>query len=141
MLMNWPIELLVNLMGLIAPAWADRRRLRLTMHRARFLKPPGPEAFFITATNLSRTRELTITHVWLATAPDIHIFNSDRPLPVRLRPDEPWETWIEVQLVPESQRTNLFNLARIRLSTGTIIASTMNTTVPPFGTVPGGTSR
>jgi hypothetical protein len=132
------LEILITIIGFVAPAWADRRRLRLTTHRAFFLnrdgQPTGPEHYFITATNRSRSRDLTITHMWLATDPNVDII--DESLPVRLRPDERWETFVEVERLPIATREVAFSLARAQLSTDTVVSSTRNWNVRPVGTVP-----
>ena len=142
-IMPWYLDLIITAIGLVAPAWADRRRLRLTTHRAFFLtpdgQPSGPERYFVTATNLSRSRDLTITHVWFATMPEVHIV--DQALPVRLRPEESWETPVELNRLPADVRDSAFNLARVRLSTRAIASSTRNWDVPPIGTVPRGGAR
>jgi hypothetical protein len=113
------------------------RKLRLTVHRAYFL-PRGPECFFINATNLTKDSDLVVTHIWLATMPEIHVVREDRLLPKRLNPQETWETWIRVEEVPSVEADAVFNLARARLSTGDIVHSQRNDDVPQYGTVPGG---
>ena len=117
-------------------ALKDRRRLRLTVHVAAF---DGAEArcFFVNATNLSRNRELEITHVWFDCQPPVAILQPKRPLPKRLGPDETWETWVEVGEVPSAAWDDVFELARARLSTGAVIKSKKNRTVPIQGNVPG----
>jgi hypothetical protein len=80
----------------------DRRKLRLTVHRAFF--GTGQECFFINATNLSRDRKLEITHVWFDLDSQVHAMPADRPLPKRLEPDETWETWIECERLESAQK-------------------------------------
>lgn len=109
---------------------------RLTVHKAFFL-PNGPECYFINATNRTSQSALVVTHVWFATTPEIHMAQKDRPLPKRLEPQETWETWIRVAMVPNSESGELLNLARARLATGKIVHSHYNE-VPTQGTVPGG---
>jgi hypothetical protein len=117
--------------------YGDRRIVRLTVHRAYFLSS-GRECFFINVTNLSRTREIEVTHVWFASAPPVSAFEGDRPLPKRLKPDETWETWVDVERLPASSHETAYRLARVRLSTGAIVKSRKNVDVPPEGIVPGG---
>lgn len=121
-------------------ALADYRRLRVTVHRAYFSKTdPRVWAYFINVTNISRNRDVEITHVWFATEPELHATPPERPLPKRLKPDEVWETWIEEFRVPERFRGSAaFELGRVRLSTGRVIRSKENKNVPKFGHVPGG---
>jgi hypothetical protein len=59
-------------------------------------------------------------------------------LPKRLKPDETWETWVEVNRIPSELHEDAYTLARVRLSTGKIIESAKNTEVPESGIVPGG---
>jgi hypothetical protein len=118
-------------------AYIQRRRLRLTVHRA-FFVATELECFFINATNLSRDREVELTHIWFDTQPSIPVLNPQRPLPRRLRPDETWETWLPVAALPNTLHDQVFTLARARLSTGSVIRSRENRNVPEAGTVPGG---
>lgn len=113
-----------------------RQSVRVLCHRAHFL-PSGPECYFINVTNLSPQRDAELTHVWMACGEDIHVLNPSRPLPHRLRPEESWETWVEVNKLPMPVRVTAFNLARVRLSNGRIIKSKKNENVPSAGFVPG----
>ena len=119
------------------PAFGDRRRLRLMVHRA-FFPAIGRECFFVNVTNLSHNREIEITHIWFDCNPQIPALPLDRLLPKRLKPDEAWETWVEVNLIPAELRETAYTLARARLSTGKVIKSKKNTNVPHVGTIPGG---
>ncbi len=116
-----------------------RRKIRFTVHRAYFLAI-GVECFFLNVTNLSSKKEVEITHVYFQenNGKQVPIIQPDRPLPKRLRPDETWETWIRVELIPSSLLTDPFREARLRLSTGKIIKSRLNKNVPQTGEVPGG---
>ena len=117
-----------------------RRQVRFLMHRATFLASPStPECYFLNLTNLSRDREVEVTHIWVETATsDIHVLQPDRPLPVRLKPDESWETWIDVSNLPPDLGESVFKMGRARLSSGRVIKSRRNKKVPPFGAIPGG---
>lgn len=125
-----------KLLELIAPEILMRRRLRFTVHRAAFL-PSGRPAFFLNATNLSKDREIELTHVWLASSPPIPALQPERPLPRRLKPDETWETWIYADAVPIALHDSVVDLARARLSTGKQLRAKPNIDVPPIGVVPG----
>jgi hypothetical protein len=59
-------------------------------------------------------------------------------LPKRLKPEETWETWVEVNKLPAHLHQSAYTLARARLSNGKIIKSVENIGVPESGTVPGG---
>lgn len=118
----------------------EPRKVRLTVHRAFFVES-GQECFFINATNLSRTREVELTHLWLQLHSDTPVLQADRPLPKRLKPDESWETWFRVDAVPEQFHDSIYTLARARLSSGQLVSSEKNEGVPEAGAVPGGPIR
>ena len=115
------------------------RRVRFTVHRAFFLAV-GVECYFLNVTNVSSTKEVEITHLYFQDSNNrqIPVIQKDRPLPKRLKPDETWETWIRVELIPQSLRTDPYRRARLRLSTGKVIKSRINKNVPQMGEVPGG---
>ena len=131
------LDILKAILEPLGSLYGDRRIVRFTVHRAFFLRS-GRECFFLNVANLSRTREIEITHMWLDTTPQIAALEIDRPLPKRLKPDESWETWIDVARLPAESLELAFRLGRLRLSTGTIIKSKKSAKVPPQGTVPGG---
>jgi hypothetical protein len=90
---------------------------------------------FVKVTNLSRHREVEVTHVWFETKRPVHIMNPECPLPVRLRLDETFETWVpatELHNVPNVER-----LARVLLSNGKVVKSLPNKKVPPVGNIAG----
>ena len=60
-------------------------------------------------------------------------------LPARLRLDETFETWVPVAEVPDVP--NVERLGRVLLSSGKIVKSQRNNTVPPVGNVAGPGSR
>ncbi len=113
----------------------ERRQVRLLVHRASFR---DRDCYFLNLTNHSRNREVVITHVWFDTVPAEHALQEDRPLPVRLKPDEPWETWVEAERLPTDIGDAAFTLGRAKLSTGRVIKSRKNKTVPSAGAIPGG---
>jgi hypothetical protein len=131
----------VDLMGLFywlvdqARGWhQQRRRVRVLTHRAVFVGSQA-EKMFIKVTNLSREREVEVTHIWFETDPPVHVVNPDRPLPVRLRLDETFETWVSMEalaIVP-----NVEQLGRVQLSSGTVLKSRLNRNVPPIGGIAG----
>jgi len=123
------LEWLFRIIGL-------RQSVRVLCHRAFFL-PSGPECYFINVTNLSLQRDAEVTHVWMACDNKLPVLNPSRRLPHRLRPEDSWETWIEVNNLPASVRDDAFKLARVRLSNGRIIQSKKNMNVPSAGYVPG----
>ena len=86
-------------------------------------------------------RPITITHVWLDGATQLHLNNRRRPLPKRLEPDEPWETWSPLSefgpLLQTVHGDQLLRSARVRLSTGRVIKAKPSRDVPAAGAVPG----
>jgi hypothetical protein len=87
--------------------------------------------------NLSKHRDVEITHIWYETKPPLHNLNSDRPLTARLRPDETFEAWVPVADMPEPHTPNVLRLGRVQLSSGKVIKSRPNKNVPPIGYVGG----
>ena len=123
-------------LGWIWERLTGRRQLRLLVHKANFRNNPTP-FYFINATNLSKSRELEITHVWFDTKPEVPVLEPTRPLPKRLKPDESWETWIGVNQISPTSNQNPYELARAKLSSGKVIKSKKNENVPSQGAVPG----
>ena len=121
------LEWLFKIVGL-------QQSLRVLCHRAVF-SPTGPDCYFINVTNLSLQRDAEVTHVRIESGNQIPVLNPSRTLPRRLRPEETWETWIEVERLPMSIRQDAFRLARVRLSNGRIIKSKRNENVPSAGYV------
>jgi hypothetical protein len=107
-----------------------RRRVRVRVHRAGFVGVGVPQ-YFINVTNLSAQREVVVTHVWFHD-PVVHVDNPERPLPRRLKLDEPWETWAPIHLVGEGGETR----ARVRLSNGKAVKARAGHP-PAMGSVPG----
>lgn len=114
------------------------RILKLRVHKGFFVNSPM-ECYFINAANLSPSRPLEVTHVWYED--EVHhipIELASRPLPIRLELDQTWETWIEVNSIPEKYRHDAHGKFRARISTGDVFESVLNSDVPPRGKVPGG---
>ena len=126
------------------------RRVHVKVHRAAFVEDSpfsatrlvlaaSPEYYFVNITNVSLSREVEITHIWFDCTPKVYIVRPERPLPKRLKVDETWETWVAAsEFSADLGDETIFNLARVRLSTGKIYHSQQNKSVPNFGTVPGG---
>lgn len=132
------LEILLEFFGgKFLKAIFDRRKLQLLVHQAHF-EDDKEECFFINLTNVSRDRDIEITHIWFESDSQIHVMREDRKLPKRLKPDETWETWLPVNQLQENFRTQAFTLVRARLSTGSIVSSKKNINVPKRGEVPGG---
>jgi len=130
-------DFLKMIFGWLWGTLGDRRKLRLTVHQAYFIGSTTPY-FFVNLANLSRSREIEVTHVWFDCSPQVPVIQPNRPLPKRLKPDESWETWIEAGAIPSRLWSEAFTLARARLSNGQTLKSRKNENVPETGTVPGG---
>lgn len=131
------LEILKPIVERVWSGFGDRRKIRFTVHRG-FFVASGKECFFLNLSNLSRNREIEITHVYLDCGEQIHALHPNRLLPKRLKPDESWETWVEAERVPSSLRGTACTLGRARLSSGKILKSVENRNVPNAGTVAGG---
>ena len=116
------------------PQLVTTRSIRLRVHRAFFENNPI-QHYFINAVNTSEAGEVAITHVWYEGSRHVDILQAQRPLPLMLRPNEPWETWIRVMEIPNDP--DPFRNFRARLSTGEVFESEENRDVPPRGFVPG----
>lgn len=114
---------------------------RVLTHLAVFDGLPARPALFINVTNLSATEPCEVTHVWLETEPKVHVLRQERKLPTRLLPWESWETWLFFDEVPAQPPADLLTSARVRLSTGQVLTSQWNESVPDQGFVPGATRR
>ncbi|HKO36411.1 MAG TPA: hypothetical protein VJV21_08025 [Pyrinomonadaceae bacterium] len=131
------LELAYKALDILLGMLFGSRRVRVRVHFATLL-PAGEAAAFIKVVNLSTSRDVEVTHIWIAGTRNIPIINLDRPLPARLRPDETWETWIPIRDIPAALLNSLFNLVRVQLSSGKIFKSKQNKNVPEVGHVAGG---
>ena len=126
-LLDWLWQLLTN-----------RRRVRVLIHFAT-LPASGRFAYFINVVNLSRQREVEITHVWFdCDGVGVPATPDERPLPRRLKPDEAWETWIEFRQLPDLVHAAPYERGRVRLSTGRVVHSREDPEARVPGWVPGG---
>jgi hypothetical protein len=111
------------------------RSVRVLVHRAH-LGNEHSEKFFINVTNLSPNREVEVDRVYFDVLPHVEVLNPERPLPKRLRLDESWETWCDVDPV---KGWRLEWRCRVRLSSGSVVRSRprRENDVGPAGNVPG----
>jgi hypothetical protein len=118
------------------------RRVRVRSHIAYFVSnPESGRHMFVTVANVG-SRAISITHVWLATEPQLAVIQPRRPLDKKLGLDEVWETWFPLANLTGRPEANLpdddlLRLARVRLSTGRVIKARPDRKVPPAGEVPG----
>jgi hypothetical protein len=129
------LEICFKIVDAILPAFFNSRRLLVFVHRAYFVGS-GQECFVINLTNCSSRRDLEVTHVWFQGAGRIPVLQPERPLPVRLKPDQCWQTWLPVAALPQVVLPEALTLGRARLSTGAVVCSKPNTNVPNDGIVP-----
>ena len=127
-------------LDLVRDVVQNARRVRVRTHGAVFAGSHDP-CMFVNVVNVGQ-RPITVTHVWFATEPPVHVVNDERRLPKALGPDEPWETWVPLAAfgaqLERSSEERLLRSARVRLSTGRVLKATPNRDVPPVGAVPGG---
>ena len=138
--MNWS-SLLPGLLEWVWRILGVTLHIRVRAHRARFSEPrnlAGRDAYFIAVVNLSLSREVEITHAGFElpggqVAADL----DERPLPVRLKPQETWSTWAMVSKFNGEPPSDTPSRARVRLSDGRIIKGKFDPAVPHTGFVPG----
>jgi len=149
----------ISFLGNFLFDWAKhRRRVKLLVHRGYFKsskKNPPEEFFFITVTNLSKNIDVVVTHIWFADCePNISVLA--KPLPMRLRYNDEFTTWIPVNEIPPLMYADVdfdeegeprfaphgdthdefyYEGFRARLSTEEIITSKENTNIPNQGYV------
>ncbi len=111
--------------------------VRLTSHQARFRRFPRMY-YFVNLANRSNV-PIEITHVWYEdSSHHIQVSPLSRRLPVRLAVNEAWCTWLPTEELPFQRQDDAYDRFRIRLSTGEVMGSRKEDTVPPVGPVPGG---
>lgn len=112
----------------------SRSSLAGNMIRASHATGQIREAYFLNVQNVSPEREVTVTHVWIASEPSAHALA--KPLPAQINPGAQWETWIPVDQIP-ADTEDVERLGRARLGDDTELKSVPRTDVPPDGYVPG----
>jgi hypothetical protein len=108
--------------GLMQSA-ADRGRVRVTVRRSFWVPSTGQprrDCYFIGLRNFADV-EVLVTQVWFDCEPRTFVDRRQRRLPKVLTPGEAWETWLEVDKLPEAVRGDAYGLARVRLATGTVL--------------------
>jgi hypothetical protein len=125
-----------KLLDIVWNMFIERRQIRVRSHMASFEGSVDPFVF-ITITNVSRSRALEVTHVYVDTEPQVSATPAQRPLPVRLEPDATWETWIPLSEIPQAEVSSVHDRGRVRLSTGRVAKSKHDSSVPESGWVPG----
>ena len=115
--------------------------VRVRAHAGAFTGPPQRAWLAcdsITVTNRS-TREIEITHAWFETPTgQVEAVDPERPLPVRLKPQQIWETWVPAAALATASLASVESLARVCLSDGRIVKGKKDEHIPHSGPVPGG---
>jgi hypothetical protein len=110
-------------------------RVRVLCHVAGFIGIRQPFVF-MKIVNDSMTMAIVVDDIWFETDPIATVQNLNRPLPTRIAPRQLFETWkplIDLPLV-----SNILERGRVKLQSGSIIASVANMGVSPAGAVGGG---
>jgi hypothetical protein len=128
----FPPEPLRRLFGVEARPQRQPPVVRVLAHRAYFIGNPV-EHFFIKVVNMTPGADVEVTHVWYQNGRRVEILS--RPLPVRLRPSETWETYVPASNISED--ADVFHHFHALISTGEEFASVHNRDVPPAGYVAG----
>jgi hypothetical protein len=131
------IELAYKLLDILLAAFGGLRRVRVLTHLGAHLSS-GEIVYFVKIVNLSSARDVEVTHVWLEAEPDVPLVHDDRALPVRLQPDQTWETWLPITQMPLSVLPQAATRFRVQLSNGAVLKSKGNRKVPTVGYIAGG---
>ena len=108
--------------GLMQSA-ADRGRVKVTVRRSLWEPSPGQpgrECYFIALRSAAEV-DVLVTQVWFECEPRAFVDRRQRRLPKVLAAGETWETWLEVDKLPEDVRDRARELARVRLASGTVL--------------------
>jgi hypothetical protein len=114
--------------GLMQSA-ADRGRVRVTVRRSLWEPAPGQlgrDCYFIALRSVAEA-DVLVTQVWFECEPRAFVDRRQRRLPKVLSAGEMWETWLEVDKLPESVRDRAHELARVRLASGTVLRARRTT--------------
>lgn len=108
--------------GLMQSA-ADRGRVKVTVRRSLWEPSPGQpgrDCYFIALRSAAEV-DVLVTQVWFECDPRAFVDRRQRRLPKVLAAGEAWETWLEVDKLPESVRDRAYDLVRVRLASGTVL--------------------
>lgn len=108
--------------GLMQSA-ADRGRIKVTVRRSLWEAGPGQprrECYFVALRSAAEV-DVLVTQIWFECEPRAFVDRRERRLPRVLAVGEAWETWLEVEKLPESVRDQAYELVRVRLASGTVL--------------------
>jgi len=108
--------------GLMQSA-ADRGRVKVSARRGLWEPAPGQpgrDCYFIALRSRADV-DVLVTHVWFECDPRAFVDRRQRRMPKVLAAGEAWETWLEVEKLPESVRDRAHELVRVRLASGTVL--------------------
>lgn len=114
-------------------------KVKVRVHVASFINDLTKKPhFFINIKNDYFRRNITITDVWMFSENSkwffVNVYNSKRPLPVIITPQNEWETWITVSEVFPAG----VNSVLVRLSNGRYLTSSKRKGISQSGMVLGG---
>jgi hypothetical protein len=115
--------------------FVDRVRQRRTDARLRVhsaFSADGTPVYCLNIQNVSPQRDVTVTHVWIASEPEVPARPPDAPI----KSGAQWETCIPVRDLPPGTE-KVERLARARLGNDTELKSVPRKNVPTQGCVPG----
>ena len=94
--------------------------------------------YFINILNIDKSRDIVISDIRCHHWPkNTTVYQSERPLPVKVTPGEQWETWISLDKIGKEAYEDFYITFSTDKRTYTC-RSTRRTNVPNSGTVPGG---
>lgn len=108
--------------------------VRALCHVAGFIGVRQPFVF-MKVVNDSMTKGVVVSEIWFETDPVATVENPHRPLPTGVGPRQVLETW--KPLVDLPMASNILELGRVKLQSGSIIASVPNVDVSPAGAIGG----
>ncbi|MEM5785756.1 MAG: hypothetical protein AAGU11_00480 [Syntrophobacteraceae bacterium] len=94
----FPPEPLRRIFGIRPANQPQPPAVRVLAHRAYFIGNPV-EHFFVKVENITAGVDVEVTHIWYQNEKRVDILS--RPLPVRLRSSETWETFVPTASIPE----------------------------------------
>jgi hypothetical protein len=125
---------------LVGKALFWSRVVQVEAHVAELAGRDGLQCF-VRVTNRSLFRKAVLVEVFLQGTVPIPVLNDERPMPVVLPPEEPWETWIPLAACPNAIRSDPVAHVRVKLSDGSVISAKPTANVSPAGFVAGGKSK
>ena len=97
-----------------------RASVAVRVNKAAFTTDPQrTPCYFVNILNTS-PEQVTVTDIWFATNPAVHVLA--KKMPVRIAPNDQWETWIAANQLPDDTEAPE-TLAAAALADGTVVSS------------------